>query len=98
MDLDHINDEFGGEGPSEIGFGGGGPSEKELQVITEKFQEEQNIIFELSGKGGPTCPTDWFCSVSHLNFQLNDIKKLIENKSSESLNINPMTSKVKLQM
>jgi hypothetical protein len=78
MDLDNNDlDDFDHEG--ENGLGGGGPSEKELQLMADKFQDEQNIILELSGKGGPTSPTEWFCTVSHLNFQLNDLKKLVED-------------------
>ena len=71
-DIDHLGDLNG--------LGSGGPSEKELELMTEKFQEEQNILLELSGKGGPTSPTDWFCAISQMNFQLNDLKKLVENQ------------------
>lgn len=67
MDLDnHDNDDI--ELGDLNGLGGGGPSEKELQLMTEKFQEEQNMLLELSGKGGPTNPIDWFCEVSNMNF------------------------------
>jgi hypothetical protein len=44
-------------------------------------------MLELSGKGGPTSPTEWFSAVSHLNFHLNDLKKLIEDQPSGSLKI-----------
>lgn len=56
---------------------GAGPSEHEMNLMTEKVQEEFTIIKEMKGMGGPTNPLEWFCEVTHLSFDCNQLKNLL---------------------
>lgn len=52
-----------------------------MMQMTEKVQEEISFLKDLKGQGGPTHPLEWFCDVSHLNFNLALLKDQMDSQS-----------------